>query len=79
MNVVVPFNRTILELKLRRLYRAADGRKAFNRTILELKLSVPYSMFFSDIAFNRTILELKHKISIGNLNKILLLIVPFWN
>ena len=57
------FNRTIVELKLRKQVELFARPCTFNRTIVELK---PYEMRRerdTDLAFNRTIVELKRQIS----------------
>ena len=54
------FNRTIIELKLRKNKMSLGRELAFNRTIIELKLSTEATCNKRLKAFNRTIIELKH-------------------
>ena len=56
---IYPFNRTILELKLRIYVVVIRINKTFNRTILELKFPSMSSKWLFYYSFNRTILELK--------------------
>ena len=57
---VLPFNRTILELKLIIEAITKIAFFTFNRTILELKPGGIIEGAKTKGAFNRTILELKH-------------------
>ncbi len=54
------FNRTIVELKLYRLYHIESSKSSFNRTIVELKLLPAQPSENVRTTFNRTIVELKH-------------------
>ena len=55
----LPYNRTILELKLVIDLYLFTSTVAYNRTILELKHDSRVPLTGRDQAYNRTILELK--------------------
>ena len=75
----MPFNRTIVELKLGLGYGATIVASAFNRTIVELKRIYNTICFMRYNPFNRTIVELKH-VRFGNVAlHDPLLIEPLWN
>ena len=54
-----PFNRTIVELKLRNTYTCCNHVLTFNRTIVELKYLRGKARTARKVTFNRTIVELK--------------------
>ena len=56
---ILPFNRTIVELKRGEQYRFGTPFRTFNRTIVELKPSPSTTTSFTSPTFNRTIVELK--------------------
>ena len=79
MNGRLPFNRTILELKLKKMGVARVSDLPFNRTILELKLYLFSFHKTQRNSFNRTILELKQPNHNHGNKETSLLIEPYWN
>ena len=59
IEIILSFNRTIVELKHTNEDGSVTTKNAFNRTIVELKQDIRFRFPMTARPFNRTIVELK--------------------
>ena len=60
LDILVPLNRTIVELKLLQPQQDLYVKNTLNRTIVELKSAEAGGILLSNQTLNRTIVELKY-------------------